>query len=188
MQNTVAKRYAAALHEIAREQNITEQITRQLDELSRLWRDQGGLKSLLTSPRVELSQKRLVLSELGQKLHFDKAMTNLFNLLLDKDRIDIIPALADDFRSLDDSFIGRSRAHCRFPRPLTEQQLEQLREKLINITGAKDVLITLEIDPSLLAGFVASIDGKIIDGSLKGSLHRLQRRLTQPHAETVRLR
>ena len=180
MQNTVAKRYASALYDITREQNLTQQVSQQLDALARTWQEEGGFKTLMTSPRVGKTLQRQVLTELGQKLQFGKSMTNLFNLLLDRGRIDIVPALADEYRLLDDSFVGRGRAICRSPHPLSEQQLDQLRNKLISITGAKDVLITLEIDPSLLAGFVVSIDGKIIDGSLKGRLLRLQQSLTQP--------
>jgi F-type H+-transporting ATPase subunit delta len=188
MKNTVAKRYAAALYAIARDENLTEQVSGQLDELARVWQDQPDFKSLLTSPKVDLAQKRLVLRELSEKLQFGKSMTSLFNLILDRGRIGIIPALADEFRLLDDTHIGRARAHCISPHPLSEEQLNRLREKLLRITRAKQVLITLEIDPSLLAGFVVSIDGKIFDGSLKGRLQRLGRHLVQPQAETARLR
>lgn len=179
MQSTAAKRYAAALHQIAREQKLTRQISEQLEELAKIWVNQPDFKALMTSPRIEISRKRSTLTELGDRLQFGKPMTNLINLMLDKGRIDIIPALAEEFRQLDDSLLGRARARCISARPLAEQQLDLLRNALKKVTGTKEVLITLETEPSLLAGFVVSIDGKIIDGSLKGRLERLQRRLTQ---------
>ena len=54
-----------------------------------------------------------------------------------------------------------------------------MRRRLSAFRDAKDIIITFETDPSLLAGFVVSIDGKIIDGSLRGRLHRLRRALAQ---------
>lgn len=179
MRNTAAKRYAEALHSIAREKDLSQEILQQLEAMAEIWRDQPGFRVLMTSPRVEMARKRETLAELAQHLHFRDAMTNLFNLILDKGRIDMVPDLAQEFRQLDDHISARARAHCVSARPLSETQLEQLRAKLIRAVGAKDVLITMEIDPRLLAGFTVSIEGKIIDGSLKGRLNRLLRSLTQ---------
>lgn len=188
MQNTAAKRYAAALHSLAQDQNITEEVAQQLESLSIHWQEQRDFRTLLTSPRVGMDQKRQLMTEIGKKLKFGKAMANLMQLMLDKGRIEIIPGLAQEFIKLDDEYSGRIRAQCTSARPLTQTQLNALRDKLIKITGAKDVLISLETNPSLLAGFVVSVDGKMIDGSLKGRMQRLGRRLAQPHAETARLR
>lgn len=179
MQNTAAKRYAEALYAIARENNLTLQVDSDLTELSGVWRDQLLLRSVLTSPRIELSLKRQTAEGLSKGLKMQKPMLNLLYLLLDKGRIDLISDLAREFSALHDAHSGRVRAHCKTARPLTEVQLDLLKAKLMKITGAKEVIVTLENDPSLLAGFVVKIDGKIIDGSLKGKLQRLQSSITQ---------
>lgn len=177
MQNTVAKRYAEALYSVARESNLTREVLAQLEALAEVWQGQEGFRALMLSPRVEHSTKRQTLAELGEKLQFADTVKNLFDLMLDKGRIEMIPALAAEYRRLDDEAFGRARAHCKVAHPLTQEQLEQLRQKLIKIVGARDVLINVEIDQSLLAGFTVSIDGKIIDGSLMGRLQRLKRSL-----------
>jgi len=177
MQSTVAKRYAAALHSLAQDQNTTQLISQHLQELARIWQQETGFSKLMTNPRVDLARKRAVLTDLGAKLSFDQQMANLINLLLDKGRIDIIPALAQEYRQLDDFQQGRARAKCVSANTLSQDQLEQLQASLTKITGAKEVLISLEVDPSLLAGIVVSVDGRIIDGSLKGRLQRLRHRL-----------
>jgi len=177
MQSTVAKRYAAALHSLAQDQNTTQLISQHLQELARIWQQETGFSKLMTNPRVDLARKRAVLTDLGAKLSFDQQMANLINLLLDKGRIDIIPALAQEYRQLDDFRQGRARAKCVSANTLSQDQLEQLQASLTKITGAKEVLISLEVDPSLLAGIVVSVDGRIIDGSLKGRLQRLRHRL-----------
>lgn len=179
MQNTAAKRYAEALYDIARENNLTLQVDSDLTELSRVWKDQPLLRSVLTSPKIEISLKRQTAEDLSKRLKMQKPMLNLLYLLLDKDRIDLISDLAREFSALHDANSGRVRASCKTARPLTEVQLDLLKAKLIKITGAKEVIVTLENDPSLLAGFVVRIDGKIIDGSLRGRLKRLQSSITQ---------
>ncbi len=179
MQTKAAKRYAAALHSFARQRGLTAEILRQLEEFAGLWQDSPELRQVMQSPRIERSRKANILQAVGSRLEFSQPLMNLCNLLLDKGRLEILPALFREFEALEDMAAGRARAHCLVAHPLTEEQLGKLRQKLIKISGAKDVLLTLETDPSLLAGFVVSIDGKIIDGSLKGRLHRLQRRLAR---------
>ncbi|MDD2281805.1 MAG: ATP synthase F1 subunit delta [Eubacteriales bacterium] len=179
MQTKAAKRYAAALHSYARQHGLTTEILKQLEEIAGLWQDSPELRQVMQSPRIERSRKAKILQAVGSRLEFSQPLTNLFNLLLDKGRLAIFPALFREFEALEDMAAGRTRARCLVAHSLTEQQLGQLRRRLIKISGAKDVLIALEADPSLLAGFVVSIDGKIIDGSLKGRLNRLQRSLAR---------
>lgn len=179
MKNTVARRYAEALHSLAKEQDRGHTILPQLEAMAQVWLDNADFRVLMTSPRVSLDSKRQILSELASNLKFEDNLVNLFNLMLDKGRIQMIPDLAEEFRHLDDEASGRARASCTTAHSLKEGQLEALRAKLVKITGAKDVIIDLEVDPSLLAGFIVNIDGKIIDGSLKGRLERLGRSLAQ---------
>lgn len=174
MQSTAAKRYAAALHALARDKNLSQQFSAQLEELARIWDTQPEFRQVLLSPKLGVSQKRSILLDVGKRLDFDRSMANLMDFMLDKGRINILPDLASEFRYLEDQVSGRVRALCKAARPLTEVQLAQLRDRILTMTGAKEVLITVEIDPSLLAGFIVSIDGKMIDGSLKGRLLRVQ--------------
>lgn len=178
MQNTVAKRYAEALHSLAREENLCQEILPQLETIAKAWQDNAEFRTLMTSPRVDMVRKRQILAELGYRLKFQSFMTNLFYLMLGKGRIDMVSDLADEFRKLDDQTSNRVRALCRSAQSLKNEQLTALRNKLIEIAGAQEVLINLEVEPSLLAGFTVSIDGKIIDASLKGRLQHLGRALS----------
>jgi len=183
MKSTAAKRYAEALHALARSNMRSREFLEQLEAMAAVWRDNAELRVLLTSPRVSLDNKRRVLAAVADGLGFESYLVNLLNLMLDKGRIQMIPALTEEFRNLDDQASGRVRARCQSARPLTEAQMEALRAKLIKITGARDVIVDLKIEPRLLAGFVANIAGKIIDGSLKGRLERLKRSLVQKEQE-----
>lgn len=179
MKNPVARRYAEALHSLARTHNISQDTLQQLEAMAEIWRDNPEFRVLMTSPRVSLDRKREILTEIAGGLEFGDYLTNLFNLVLDKGRISIIPDLAEEYRLLDDQATARARASCISAHPLNEEQFEKLRSTLLRISGAKDVIIDLEVDPGMLAGFSVNIDGRIIDGSLKGRLERLGRSLVQ---------
>lgn len=179
MQTRAAKRYAAALHASAIQAGITTEIFHQLEALAGLWRETPELREVMNNPRIECPLKAEILHTISRELDSPQLLTNLLNLLLDKGRLEILPALYAEYETLEDKAAGRVRAKCIVAHPLTEEQLGKLRQRLLAISGAKDILITLETNPSLLAGFTVSIDGKIIDGSLQGRLHRLGRALAQ---------
>lgn len=179
MQTKAAKRYAAALHASAIQAGLTTEVFDQLATLARLWRETPELRDVMRNPRIEKPLKAEIIQKINRELGSPQLLTNLLNLLLDKGRLEILPALYAEYEALEDSVAGRVRAKCLVAHPLTEEQLAKLRQRLLALSGAKDILITLETDPSLLAGFTVSIDGKIIDGSLRGRLHRLERALAQ---------
>lgn len=179
MQTKAAKRYAAALHASARQAEITSEVASQLAILAGMWRDIPELRDVMRNPQIEKSFKAEIVHKISRELDFPQLLTNLLNLLLDKGRLEILPALSSEYQALEDSAAGRVRAKCLVAHPLTEERVEKLRRRLLSFSGAKDIIISFETDPSLLAGFVVSIDGKIIDGSLRGRLHRLRRALAQ---------
>ncbi len=179
MQTKAAKRYAAALYASASQADIAAEVAAQLALLAGMWRDTPELRDIIRNPRIEKPFKAEIVQKISRELGFPQLLTNLLNLMLDKGRLEILPALCAEYQALEDSAAGRVRAKCLVAHPLTEEQVEKLRRRLSAFRDAKDIIITFETDPSLLAGFVVSIDGKIIDGSLRGRLHRLGRALAQ---------
>ena len=56
---------------------------------------------------------------------------------------------------------------------LTEVQRNALGDHLRRVVGSR-VTIDLRVDPSLLGGMVVKIGSRMVDGSLRGQLQRLQ--------------
>lgn len=178
MQSTVAKRYAQALFELARDKKL--ELEPQMAAVAAIWNAEPLLSRVLTDPRWPVERKKSVLHSLAEQLNLDTYLLNTLNLLLDKGRIGHLPAVAAQYRILDDLHNRRIRAQCRSATALDEQQQEQLKAKLASLTGAREIELSVVIDPDLVAGFVVNIEGKIIDGSLKGRLERMGRKLAQP--------
>lgn len=177
MQTKVARRYAAALYASVSQQNQVVAVMDQLEKLAALWSDSPELRKVLGSHQVKYPSKVKILKAVTGEMGLLPPLVNLAYLLLDKGRLAALPALLQEFVSIADRATGRIRAHCYSAQPLSGLQVGQLQQKLLKISGAKDVLLTLEIDPTLLAGIIVDMDGKRIDGSLRGRLQRLQRNL-----------
>ncbi len=173
MLTKAAKRYAAALYASACQQGLAREIGRELEELATLWQTSSELVLTMQNPRLARSGKAELLETVAAKLELSPLLKNLNALLLDKGRLDLLPALHREYGELEDREQGLSRARCLVTHPLSQEQAQRLRQSLVKISGAREVIMTLTVDPSLLAGFVVNIDGKLIDASLKGRLQRL---------------
>ena len=66
--------------------------------------------------------------------------------------------------------------HLRMYRRRKSQQ-EQRKKKLETMSG-KTVVMELKTDPSVLAGVRVELDGKLFDGTVKGRLAELSRRIS----------
>ncbi|HEY0453291.1 F0F1 ATP synthase subunit delta [Actinophytocola sp.] len=70
----------------------------------------------------------------------------------------------------------RSVAYVVSAAPLTEQQQERLATTLQRVY-ARPVALHVEVDPDILGGLVIKVGDEVIDGSAKGRIEELRRRL-----------
>ena len=61
--------------------------------------------------------------------------------------------------------------------PLDDQERELIAQRLQRRFG-KVIEIHSEVDPEILGGVVARVGAQLLDGSVRGGLERLRRRLT----------
>ena len=74
--------------------------------------------------------------------------------------------------------VAMSTAQVTSAVPLTESEKQQLAEKLSARFG-RTVTLECAVDESLLGGMVVRVDGKVLDGSLRGRLHAVKEVMKQ---------
>ena len=90
-------------------------------------------------------------------------------LIPDELMIDILASVFDSFKD------SKGVIFDGFPRTIA--QAEALKKKLETMSG-KTVVMELKTDPSVLAGVRVELDGKLFDGTVKGRLAELSRRIS----------
>ena len=176
MGGSVARRYAKAIFAIGVDRGNFELLGRELNELARLWKDSPALRQTLENPVFKLSQKRAVLQALLPRVAPARQVQSLALLLLDRGRIAILPALARAYEEMCDDRLGRVRALVKSAKPLNIASETEIRKALERHTGKK-VLLTTQVDPSLIGGVVAQVAGMVLDGSVATRLSALKNRL-----------
>ncbi|RPH77106.1 MAG: ATP synthase F1 subunit delta [Candidatus Rokuibacteriota bacterium] len=175
----VAKSYAKAIFELARERDQADQLEAELARIGAFIGEDGELATVLSQPWVTPANKRKLAEELGQRLELSKLGRDVLALVAAHGRADHLRAIATAYRGMLDAAHGRVRARVRTAVPLTDGDRTALTAKLSSALESKQVVLDEVTDRSLLGGFVAEIGSLIVDGSLDGQLARLRHHLAR---------
>jgi F-type H+-transporting ATPase subunit delta len=173
---SIARRYARALFAIGVDQRSFESLGKELEALAALWNEATEMRQSLSNPIFRPSQKRAILQGLLPQVAPTREVQNLAFLLLERGRIAALPAIARAYQEMCDDKLGRARATVRSARPLDIATQTEIRQVLERRTG-RSVIMTTEVDPSLVGGIVAQVAGLVLDGSLRARLHALSSKI-----------
>jgi F-type H+-transporting ATPase subunit delta len=168
-----ATRYAEAAFEVARDDDRLDDWIAALDRATALFAERQ-VEQFLTSPVVPSERKQAALAELLPEL--PPKVSNFLQILARRDRLELVPEIATQFRRLVNEHRGIEVARVTTAIPLEEQQRQLIAARLSARTG-KQVTLETRVDPSIIGGVVAQIGDDVIDGSVRGRLERLRRAL-----------
>jgi F-type H+-transporting ATPase subunit delta len=169
---TVARRYATALADVAISRGEEREIQAEIDQWATMIDENPQLREIFSNPTIPYDQKRRVLQELISRSRVRETTAGFLQVLLKNQRLDQLKDVADRFRLLLDERAGVVAASVTSARPIPEEQRTALREALANVTG-KTVRLSFDTDESIIGGVVARIGSTIFDGSVQSQLQRL---------------
>jgi len=172
-----AASYAKALFAVAKEQNQTEVVSRELGAMAATFEGDAKLRDVFARPWIPPPARRAVATEIAQRSNLSKLSSDFVALLAERRRTDYLRAIEESYQRLLDADLGRVRVRVRAAVPLTDAQRGVLSAKLIQALGGRHAALEEVIDRALLGGFVAESGSVVLDGSLEGQLERMRRRL-----------
>jgi len=172
-------RYAKALYEIGEETGQTELLSRQVTAMAKVYADSEDLRSVIDNPLIPEPRREAILKAVAARLGLEPPVVNLLRLMARRHRMGALPDVARALRVMVDERSGVLRATIVSAAPLSEPDVAQIVAQLERKTRRR-IVAEHQHDPSLIAGVVTRIGDKTIDGSLKGRLEALERRLLQP--------
>ena len=171
----VAKRYALALFQIAKEGQLLDQLEQEIRVIQQVFAENQQFVSVLKHPKLAVQKKKALLQETFASL--STPLLNTLMILLDRHRIEIVPELANEFIALANDERSVAEATVYSVRPLTEDEKQALSSVFAQKIGKTTLRINNVIDAGLIGGLKLRIGHRIYDGSVSGQLERLQRQL-----------
>ncbi|MFM7371680.1 MAG: ATP synthase F1 subunit delta [Sphaerospermopsis kisseleviana] len=172
----VAQPYAQALLSVAQANNLTEEFGADARTLVSLISGSGELQNFLDNPFIQPENKKNFLKQLlGEGVN--PYLRNFILLLVDRRRISFLEPILQQYVNLLRELNQTVLAEVTSAVPLTDAQLQTVKEKVLSITKAREVEIETKIDTDLIGGVVIKVGSQVIDASLRGQLRRLSLRL-----------
>jgi F-type H+-transporting ATPase subunit delta len=178
--SAVAARYANALADVVTAPGSALDAKAAVAELRAFESALGEtpeLHTALVTPAIAASRKKAVVARIAEMFRLSRITRNFLFVLVDHRRIASLSGIIQQFELVIDERLGFARADISSARELTEPQRAALNVRLEQLTG-KRIRPHFAVDNTLIGGVVARIGSTIYDGSVRGQLHSLQRRLS----------
>jgi F-type H+-transporting ATPase subunit delta len=172
LSGSAARRYAEALLALSPNERAVAELRASLEKLAPVF-DRVTVAGL-RDPSVPTKQR---VAALGAALAGEPAaIRSLMVLLLETDRIGLVPQIAVAFGDLVDRREGIAKARITTAVPLREPEQRELVNRLERESGRK-LRATFAVDPTLIGGAKVQIGDHLIDSSVRAKLVALGRQL-----------
>ncbi|HAG82010.1 MAG TPA: F0F1 ATP synthase subunit delta [Cyanobacteria bacterium UBA11162] len=172
----VIEPYAEALMSVAQEHNLTEEFGENVGALLNLLNESPELQQFLGSPVVKAEDKKGVLQRIASEgIH--PYLVNFLKILVDRRRILFLEGICKQYQVLLRQLKQTILADVTSAVPLSDEQQQAVREKVIAMTGSQQVELDTKIDPDLIGGVIIKVGSQVVDASLRGQLRRIGIRL-----------
>jgi F-type H+-transporting ATPase subunit delta len=179
MSLALANRYARALADLVLDPKSAVKPEAALGELRQFEeavRASNELRKVLLSPAVAPARKRAVAARLAAALGISTTVRHFLYVVIDRRRIGMLREIRAAFEGQLDQRTGLARADIRSARDLAPEERTSIESALGRLSG-KTIRGQFATDPELLGGVVARVGSTVYDGSVRGQLAALRRRL-----------
>jgi F-type H+-transporting ATPase subunit delta len=171
---TIARPYAEAAFGLARDEQALPAWSDMLKFASSIVADDRVAKAL-DNPRLDSGAKEaLLLSIAGDR--FNEPARNFIRLLVESDRVTLLPQIAAMFETLKDDAESTAKATIESAFALTDAQLAQMQQALEKRFGRK-IETTVSVNPDLIGGARVTVGDAVLDGSVQAKLAAMHAQL-----------
>ena len=167
----VARMYAVALYETARERGKIGDAHQGLQAIYESWQDKT-FRDFFTSPRVPRDTKINAMEEALRGRVADEVI-NFVKVVIQKGREPQFDNIVEAFGMYRDQAENRVHAWVEAGSPFNEAEKEALKQQLSTASGGKEVIMHYQDRPELLGGARVRLGDKLMDNSLRTRLNHL---------------
>ena len=168
--------YAAAFYDIVKKEKNVDSALAALRDIADLCAANLVLKAVLMGEGVDTRSRSAILKDVISAAKIEGTAARLLSLLVARGRAAILPNIISEVEALKDAEGGIKSGVVKTAVALGAEEIDSLSNTLAKRIGGK-VRLRAEVDPALLGGFVATVDGKTYDASLRSQMTRIKNEL-----------
>jgi F-type H+-transporting ATPase subunit delta len=172
----VARTYAKALFESAKEEGRLDEVREELQEFVTALHEVPELGALLRNPQLDPPAKAEALAAVMEGS--DELVRNFFRLVAEKGRASLIEDIAREYEELVAAEEHILKVELTTAVELSDKEATSIVEQIEKASGRK-VEATRSVDSGLVGGLVLRAGSLEVDSSVRGRLDRLRHELVQ---------
>ena len=173
--SVLANKIGYSLFEVAKENNTLEEVSYELKEVAKVVNGNSDFVTLMNNPNLEKIKKiNLIASFAG----VNKNVVNVVKILAGNLQISLINFVLEQYTELFNKHSRNVVVKAESASPLTEEQLENLKEKIKNELQLENVEINNFVDASLLGGLKLTYNNKVVDATIKAKLNAIKSKIS----------
>ena len=174
--SVLANKIGYSLFEVAKENNSLEQVSYELNEVAKVVNGSSDFVTLMNNPNIEKIKKINLIDASFSGVN--KYVVNVVKILAVNMQISLINFVLEQFTELFNKHSNSVVVKVESASPLTDEQLENLKEKLKNELQLEKVELNNFVDESLLGGFKLTYNNKVVDASIKAKLSAIKAKIS----------
>ena len=174
--SVLANKIGYSLFEVAKENNALEQVANELPEVAKVINGNSDFVTLMNNPNLEKIKKINLID--ASFAEVNKYVVNVVKILAGNLQISLINFVLEQYTELFNKYSRNVVVKAESASPLTEEQLENLKEKIKNELQLENVEINNFVDASLLGGLKLTYNNKVVDATIKAKLNAIKSKIS----------
>ena len=172
----VAAPYARALYDFSVEQNLMHQITADFQNLDVFLAQTSDLTDYFNNPLISSDKKQELLDK-TLKSQLNTETFKFLSVLVERNRINLLQSVISCYLNLVYELASIKMIEVSTAFAFTNLQKNTLIKKLKELTNAREIRLVINVDSSLIGGFLIKTNSKVIDFTVKNQLQLLAKHL-----------
>lgn len=169
---SLAKRYAKALSELAGEEDNLQEVVESLSRILLALEKSEELVVALLNPVFPIQERMRVLGKVSNYLKIDDVTEKFLFVLLQNKRFDHINMVEKIFKRLVDRKLNRIQIEVSSAHPVDKKVSKNLEKTFETLTN-REAVVQYQIDPKLIGGLVFKMGSLVFDASIANQLDNL---------------
>lgn len=171
--SNISEEYAEALYSCLNSHNEKTQALNLLRSVDTTFNTNTNFLDGVKSKAISQKEIKSMFTQFTKELNCGEKLTNFFQLLIDKKRLELISEITESFQGLLDKESGIIRGVVKSAHDLSMAQREELEEKFSKKLNKKVILTYME-DKKVLAGVRVELDAYTFDDTVETHIKNIK--------------
>jgi len=175
---SIKNSYSQALFELSSENNLINDIEKQVYSILELIGKSEDFKDLIKDPTNKIEDQLKIINKISDKFKFNDLLKKFLGFIISKRRFFYVEKILNDFLNICSNSRGEVQAELSAAKKLNEIEIKNIKNELSNTFGS-NIKLNHKYDPSLIGGLIIKVGSTMIDTSIKNKLQQIEKKMIE---------